>query len=391
MHICLSHLRQSMSMGGTERYQNQLATFLCNQGHEVTIVCRSRDESPHPAIRFVVLHDFAIGSGWRRWAFANAVEKHLAHTSHDVSMALGRTWGQDLVHIGGGCYQTHLDHNAIQLSADGLRQKPRPKRLTDRVALAIEKRTLTAGAYRRVLVNSSMVKQDIMRRHGVPDHAIKVIYHGVDTSHFHPDHREAGGANLRAALGYTRDDIVYLFLASGFHRKGLDLLLGAFPAVVSGCPRAKLLVVGHDSATRSYQAQAERLGVAAQVRFLGRRGDVEACYAASDVYVLPTRYDAFGLSVLEALACGVPVITTTTCGAAELIQDGVQGSIINLDQGLEKLSAAMLDWTDDDRLRSASSSARQLAEQHDIQSKLHETEQLLKAVADEKRQAAVTG
>ncbi len=389
MRICLSHLRQSMSMGGTERYQNQLATFLCNQGHEVTIVCRSRDESPHPAIRFVVLHDFAIGSGWRRWAFANAVEKHLAITQYDVSMALGRTWGQDLVHIGGGCYQTHLDHNAIQLSADGLRQKTKPKRLTDRVALAIEKRALTAGAYRRVLVNSNMVKQDIMCRHAVPDDAIKVIYHGVDTAAFNPGLRDTAGAQLRQSLGFTQDEVVYLFLASGFHRKGLDLLLESFPPVVSRNPGARLMVVGHDSAMRSYQAQAERLGVAGQVKFLGRRGDAETCYAAADLYVLPTRYDAFGLSVLEALACGVPVITTTTCGAAELIEDGVQGAVVNLDQGLAALTTAMLDWGDPGRYRVASPLARRLAEQHDVQLKFRETEELLKAVAEEKRQSAL--
>jgi UDP-glucose:(heptosyl)LPS alpha-1,3-glucosyltransferase len=391
MHICLSHLRQSMSMGGTERYQNQLATYLCNQGHEVTIVCRSRDESPHPAIRFVVLHDFAIGSGWRRWAFANAVEKHLTQANYDVSMALGRTWGQDLVHIGGGCYQTHLDHNAIQLSADGLRQKSRPKRLTDRVALAIEKRALTTGAYRRVLVNSSMVKQDIMRRHAVPGEAIKIIYHGVDTSFFNPGHRDAGGAQLRQSLGYTQDDVVYLFLASGFHRKGLDLLIDALPAVVERCPRAQPLVVGQDSATRNYQARAERLGVAAQVQFLGRRSDVEACYAAADLYVLPTRYDAFGLSVLEALACGLPVITTTTCGAAELIREGVEGTVVNLDRGLAGLSEALAAWSDPARLRRARPLARQLAEQHDIRSKFEETEALLKSLAEEKRFAGRLG
>lgn len=381
MKISLAHLRQSSLMGGTERYLNQLASFLCDRGHEVTIICRSRDKAPHPDARFVVLHDFALGAGWRRWAFARSVARHLRDNRYDVSVALGRTWGQDLVHIGGGCYQTHLDHNALELTADGLRQSATMLRLTDRVALAIERRTLAPGAYKQVLVNSNMVKADVVRRYQVAVTAIRVIPHGVDTGVFHPRHREGPGAILRQSLGYATDDLVFLFLASGFHRKGLDLLLEAFPEVARQHSRARLLVVGHDSSVKRYQTRAAQLGLTEQVRFVGRQSDVQYCYAAADVYVLPTRYDAFGLSVLEALATGMPVVTTDTCGAAELIEPGVQGSVIPLMQGVAALADALIAWCDHGRIRRTSASARAIAEKHDWSHVMQLTEALLVEVA----------
>lgn len=373
MRVCLSHLRQSIARGGTERYLNQLAEFLCERGHDVTLLCRSHDELPHPAMRVVPLRGLAIGPAWRRWAFANAVERHLAGNTYDAVLGLGRTWSQDIIHIGGGCYEMHLEHMGIT--------RPRP---TDRVALAIERRALRPGAYRRVMVNSHMVGRDVMARYPVPAERLSVIHHGVDTQQFTPAFREQGAA-LRRSLGYAPDDFVFLFLASGFRRKGLDLLLDAFPAVAQKNPRARLLVVGQDSATPRYEAQATRLGVAARVHFAGRRGDAQICYAAADAYVLPTRYDAFGLTVLEALATGLPVITTTACGAAELLEDGVQGSVVNLAGDIATLSEALVLWCDRERARGAASAARALAEAHALRGNLEAVEALLLAVAEERR------
>lgn len=382
MKISLAHLRQSSVMGGTERYMNQLASYLCEQGHAVTIICRSRDTTPHPNVHFVVLHDFALGAGWRRWAFATSVARHLRENTYDVSVALGRTWGQELIHIGGGCYQTHLNHNALELTAGGtLQQGPPKSRVTDRVALAIEQRTLAPGAYQQVLVNSNMVKRDVEARYRVPATAIRVLPHGVDTTLFHPRHRQGQGRVLRESLGYSRDDLVFLFLASGFHRKGLDLLVEAFPEVVRRHPRARLLVVGHDSGAQRYQARAVQLGIGEQVQFTGRQSDVQYCYAAADVYVLPTRYDSFGLTLLEALATGMPVITTDTCGAAELIEPHVHGSVVPLMQGVAPLTDALLAWCDRARIDQAGLAARVIAEKYDWSLILRQTEALLAEVA----------
>lgn len=386
MRICLTHMRHAHT-GGTERYLNYLAHYLCEQGHEVTIVCRSHKEAPHAAVRFVVLHNFALGPAWRRWAFARAVEAYVdRHGSEfDVIFGLGRTWSQDVVRMGGGCYQTQIDAMSGFLGA----ASSRTTRLQwkDRAALAIEKRTFQPGAYRRVITNAEMVKRDVMHRHAVPGTAVEVIYNGVDLERFNPRHRTGEGAKIRRLAGFGSEHLVFLFLGSGFPRKGFDLLLEAFPKVHQQYPAARLLVVGKDSGQAGYEKRAQVLGISQAVRFLGGRSDAEACFGAADVYVLPTRYDPFANATIEALASGLPVITTTGNGGGELIDQNVHGNVISLEDGVEGLVRVMQSWCDPERVAQASLAARKLAEQHGIKSKMQSTEQLLMTVAEEKRGA----
>ena len=93
--------------GGAERYLNQLATHLAEAGHEVTVVCRRHEDPPHSEVRFARLPVRALGNAWRHWAFARAVERHVARTDYDVVVGLGRTWSQDVIRCG-GCHGTWL-------------------------------------------------------------------------------------------------------------------------------------------------------------------------------------------------------------------------------------------------------------------------------------------
>jgi UDP-glucose:(heptosyl)LPS alpha-1,3-glucosyltransferase len=368
--------------GGTERYLNHLAQYLCEQGHDVTIVCRSHRQAPHPRVRFVKLRSFALGPAWRRWAFARAVERHLQAHAYDVVLGLGKTWSQDVIRLGGGCHQTFLDAMADQ----GL---TRP-RLNDRVALAIERRAFHNPGCRRIIANAHMVKRDVLARYGLDPARIAVIHNGVDLDRFHPRVRTGEGRALRQAIGFNDEDCVFLFLGNGFSRKGLDLVLEAFPPVLRTFPQARLLIVGKDSRQSVYEARAASLGLGAAVKFLGPRADAERCFGAADLYVLPTRYDPFANTTLEAMACGLPVITSDTNGGSELIRPGVYGEVISLRDGADGLSTHLQAWCNRERLRAASAAARAEAEQHGIESKMRAALDILQAVRDEKRARAAT-
>ncbi len=362
VRVALTHLRQS-GTGGTERYLNQLAAHLAERGHAVTIVCRSHETPPHPAVQFAVLRNAALGGAWRMWAFARAVERHLRTAAYDVVLGLGRCWTQDVLRLGGGCHQSYLD------AAHGVTLRPwerllRPGRLKNRVTLSIEARALRAGAYARVITNSEMVKHDVMRRYAVPQEQIVVIYNGVDLERFHPRQRAHGGNALRHACGFTDDDTVLLFLGTGYGRKGLGRVLDAFPPLLAGRPRAQLLVVGYDSARPGFERQAAALGISARVHFLGGRRDPEVCFAAADLYVLPTYYDPFANSTLEALASGLPVITTTTNGASEVLTHHVHGSVLSAHADRDALVRELLFWSDRQRLRDSQAAVRGLAERY---------------------------
>ena len=316
------------------------------------------------------------------WTFARQVETFVRREPYDVVYGLGKTWTHDVLRLGGGCQATYLEkaHDATLTELERRRRKGAWKH---RLALRIEARALAPGAYARVITNSDMVKRDVMRRHGVRPDAVQTIYNGVDLERFHPRNRSTSGKALRRALGFSSRERIVLFLGTGYGRKGLDLLLDAFPGVHRRDANTRLVVVGFDSARGRYEARARELGIEDATRFLGGRTDAEACYGAADLYVLPTRYDPFANSTLEALASGLPVVTSSTNGGAELIEPGHQGDVVELQQGADALEAALIPWCDPERAAAGSSAARELAQRHGAPSKLAQTEALLESVAAE--------
>ena len=377
MKIALVHIRHAYS-GGTERYLNNVSRFLAERGHEVTIVCRSHVKSSDERIRFVTLHDFAIGGTWRMRAFASAVEKHVAESDYDLVFGLGKTWTHDVVRMGGGLHGTYLKlaHEETLSTFDRLTGKGKAKH---KAALEIEKRAFAPGSVQRVITNSKMVARDVAQQHSVDESIIDVVYNGVDLARFDRTQRVYEAQSLRSECGFDEDSRVLLFLGTGYGRKGLDLVQDAFAQIASRDSKARLLVVGFDSARASYEARGAKLGIADRSRYLGGRLDPEVCYGASDLYCLPTRYDPFANSTLEALASGLPVVTSDTNGGSELIEPGVQGDVISVADGVEALTAALEPWFDEARLAAGRIAARALAEQHDIGSKLEETERILLA------------
>ena len=166
-----------------------------------------------------------------------------------------------------------------------------------------------------------------------------------------PTGREAAALGRELRL----DGPIALFVGSGFARKGLDR---AISGLARGGVKASLLVVGAGD-TGPYERQARASGLAERVRFLGVRDDVERLHAVADLLLLPTRYDAFGNVVLEAMASGLPVATTRTNGASELIRDGENGLVCE-----ESFAPAFAALDDPAALRRLGGAARSTAEEH---------------------------
>ena len=152
------------------------------------------------------------------------------------------------------------------------------------------------------------------------------------------------------------EETVGLFVAMNYRLKGLSPLLNALALVPRDRP-FKLVVVGHPKYAR-YQKQAERLGVAHRVRFLGHRDDPRDAYFAADFLVHPTFYDPCSLVALEALACGLPVVTSKYNGASELLSPPTDGAVIDDPHDAKALAAAMARFTDRTYRAEASSAAR---------------------------------
>jgi UDP-glucose:(heptosyl)LPS alpha-1,3-glucosyltransferase len=174
-------------------------------------------------------------------------------------------------------------------------------------------------------VNSKLVREQLVSYYDVDRSRIKVLYNGVDRGRFSPLRHEKK-RSFRESLGISDRDIVLLFAGSDLKRKGFYPLANAFVSVCRHVERRNmagkvfLLVAGKKGDRR-----AERLfragDVSGRVLWLGYRDDIERLYGMSDLFVLPTRYDPFANSVLEAMSCGSPAVTTVSNGASELFRD----------------------------------------------------------------------
>jgi glycosyltransferase involved in cell wall biosynthesis len=151
---------------------------------------------------------------------------------------------------------------------------------------------------------------------------ITVVYHGVDSKSFIPARDNPQRNPVRSGIGLGAGEMAYLFV--GDMRKGARQCLEALAKLRSG----KLMFVSR-SAEESYRALASTLGIEDRVVFLGSTGEVERYYAAADALLLPTHYDSFALVVTEAMATALPVVVSREAGASELIQDGVNGLLLD--------------------------------------------------------------
>jgi len=166
--------------------------------------------------------------------------------------------------------------------------------------------------------------QDIRSRFG-PEKNLSVIYHGVDSAKFNPQQRMNLRAAARTDLALPSNAFAILFIGNDWRNRGLPCLLEA--AGMLHDPNVHLLVVGTDSIA-PYQQRADQLGLAGRVHFLPPRRDVEYYYSAADAYSGPSLEDTFSLPPAEAMACGLPVITSRATGVSEIIHHNEDGLIL---------------------------------------------------------------
>ncbi len=180
--------------------------------------------------------------------------------------------------------------------------------------------------FRRYVALSERIASELQRYYGVPSERIVLIPNGVDLERFNPAPDDRAKTRLELGLGATTP--ILLFVGHEFSRKGLAHVIDALAQ--PGMGDAMLLVAGA-GAPAQFAQQAKRLSVQDRVVFLGPRHDLPRLYRAADAFVFPTAYEAFGLTCMEAMACGLPVFATAVGGIEEYLQDGVNGQFIRAD------------------------------------------------------------
>lgn len=311
--------------GGAERFVERALGALAQEGAEVTLITRSWEGAElREGFRTLICDPAGSGRVARDRGFAQCVQTAMANGDFDITQAHERIPGCMIFRAGDGVHAAWLDRlRRVRgpLGRLGLSLNP-----YHRYVLEAERAMFAHPSLRAVICNSRLIRDEIIDYYGVAADKLHVIYNGVDLDTFHPrlaaEHRQS----MRAANGIEADVPLFLFVGSGFERKGVPQLLAAFARLRDR--RARLVIVGADRKLAAMRALAGKLGIGERTLFTGPLQDVKPWYGAADVFVLPTLYDPCPNAALEALACGLPVITSTACGAAELITAGESGEIV---------------------------------------------------------------
>ncbi len=332
--------------GGAESYLRRLAQALEDAAH--TCVLFASTEWPRaewPAGRELV---YVPGRGPRRFAAALSALNPGKHC--DLLFSLERVRACDCYRAGDGVHRAWLDRRARFEPA--WRTQLRRWNPKHRQLLALEQTLFSVTGARQVIANSKLVRAEILAHYpDFPADRIKVIYNGLPAGKFYAAGRDER-TTARAALGLSPEEFVILFAGSGWERKGLAHALAAV-ARLPDAPQPRLLVAGRGRAESFLRAA--RKTAAARTRFLGPQRDMGSSYAAADVFVLPTLYDPFSNACLEALACGLPVLTTDANGFSEILTPGVDGEIVSTTDHASgaELADRLVAWTDPARLAAA--------------------------------------
>jgi len=337
--------------GGAERYLLRFADALREAGHEAVLFGSPKWPAgvwKGDAIR-------VEGNGPRE--FADGLRKARPREHCDLVFSLERVWECDACRAGDGAHRAWLERR--RAFEPGWKGWFRATQRKHREILELEKALFDPRAERLIIANSRMVAGEITRYFQVPEERVRVIYNGLPAECMLNDARNHR-KEIRARLRIDEGSCAVLFAGSGWERKGLRFAIEA----VNRTREATLLVAG----------AGKRMGLPAstRTRFLGEVKDLRELMEAADIFLLPTIYDPFSNAALEAMAAGLPVITTEANGFAEVMRPGEDGEVLRSPSDIGGMVAGIEKWSA--RETPASREARRVeARRHTMEENVRQT------------------
>jgi len=336
MRVAIVQEHIDAGRGGAETSTLELARELARLGPEVTLVCAGRHPAP-PGIGVGGVRSQVIGvhgpTKLRRTRhFAERAAGFYRAQAFDIVHAITPCAGCHVYQPRGGTYAETV-RRSVALARGPLwrlvRSVGRRLNLRQRFLLRLERELLASPRPPFVAAVSDYVRRQVERDFPeFPCERLRVVFNGVSIAPGSADERARWRIGLRTAFGLDERTPLVLFVAHNFRLKGLAELIRAIAAGAAAVsPPPVLLVVGRDR-TAPYARLAKRCGVGERVQFFGPVDDIRRLYAAADVLAHPTWYDPCSRVVLEALCCGLPVVTTRFNGAAEVIEPDRHGVVI---------------------------------------------------------------
>ncbi len=372
---------------GGESYFSWLAQALSERGHDVHIFARVAEESPDRGYTIHSIPVWRYPRSLRTLTFLISSARVIRWDDFDIIHGVEGTLLMNIYNPHEGVERAYLKQDFLSVSNPGyffykyLKRYLSPEHY---LKIWIQKKQYLSPRVKRIIAISKMIKKDIIRYYGVSEEKIAVVFNCVDLDRFHPRNREIHRNRMRETLGIDPELIVLLFIGNNYRLKGLEPLLSSLALLRERFPERpfRLLVLGRGHRGR-YRRLAKRIGVSDLILFLGHVREVEQVYSASDIYVHPTFYDSCSLTVLEALATGLPVITSRFNGAADAILSKEGGEVIETPANVKSLAESIAYYFDEDRREKARVVTRQWMEKYSLANHIEDILRVYYEVAKE--------
>ncbi len=343
---------------GGERYFSFLCEELTIRGHEVHLFATETEAVgglPYRVHKIPVWRYPAWLRALSLWRYGSGT---LTRQGFDIVHAVAQVRAATVLNPHGGVERAYLRQEFASIGNPlyyAYKLLKRYLSVRHYLEIALQKRLYAAGGRGpprdRHLGHG---QGDIINYYAYPADRISVVFNTVDLDRFHPRMRDVHRAGKRAELGLGEESILLLFAGNNFRLKGIETLIRALALLTAQFPDRdfRLLVAGRGRPGR-YRRLMKELGVAARVVFTGPLSPMEHYYAAADIYVHPTFYDSCSLTVLEALATGLPAVTTRFNGAAQVIASQEGGMVIDDPADAAELAAAVALYADPEKRAAA--------------------------------------
>ncbi|MBI3760083.1 MAG: glycosyltransferase family 4 protein [Deltaproteobacteria bacterium] len=323
MRIALVTRRFDPAGGGTERDLTITARVLTQAGHHVTIhAAEIRAASDEWTLRKIVAPPLgrALGLLW----FARTAGAAARREGADLVLSFARIVDADIMRSGGGAHSSY-----IRAARQWQTQSARTAMALSpyhHVQMMIERRGFSSPRLKAAIAVSNLVRDELIRTFALAPSKAIALYNGVELDRFFPAHDAAERLAIRREMGVTDSLPLVMFVGNGFARKGLRFLIESWTTVGS---EARLIVVGTDQAAASYERLVRRLSLSDRIKFLGQRANVDHLMRGADAFALPSLFEPFGNVAMEAMASGVPVLTSARSGVSEVVPASMREFVVN--------------------------------------------------------------
>jgi len=350
LRVALVILHADSARGGAERYTVDLAAALARRGHDVCLLASSFADAIDN-VRFIPLDHRGATRAGRYLRLLDSLDAHLATERYDIVHAMLPVRACDIYHPHAGIAAEATERWTTHFN---------PRR---RAMAKVERKLLTGPKLPTLLALSEYVKRSIRRHYALPEDRLATLFNAVDLEQFNPARRDADRAEVRHDWYVDKDPqrVMALMIANDFERKGLKETMQAWAMLWE--ENLTLVVVGNDQVPKWIKERASTTQAAHAAFFPGPTKRSYRYYAGADFLVLPTKHDPCSLVVLEALAMGLPVISTKFNGACEIMTDGVHGYVLDDPNDVAALAEAMRKLMDPQRRAEMSKACLELRPQ----------------------------